>query len=142
MNFQRWIRKPWLRERTLKKTVEIIGRYTEKIAATVNKAAESVARDGIAGTFDLENALHDDAAALCRDLMAFVFSIDGAEVPGNTLRQGEYDAGKRAKTIKTLFGDIRCEGRNYYYNQKKKTGRYPFDDALGLVKGKYSRSRC
>jgi hypothetical protein len=83
----------------------------------------------------LENALHDDAAALCRDLMEFVLSLDGAEVPGNMLRKGEYNAGKRSKTIKTLFGDIRCQGRDYFYNQKNKTGRFPFDDALGLIKG-------
>lgn len=84
-------------------------------------------------TFDLENALHDDAAAMCRDLLEFVLSLSTAKVPGNTLREGEYYAGKRPKTIRTLSGDIRCKDRDYYYNPKKNTGRYPFDEALGLI---------
>lgn len=67
--------------------------------------------------------------------MEFILSIKGAEIPDNKASKGEYYAGKRPKTIKTLFGDIRCEGRDYYYDSKKKTGRYPFDNALGLING-------
>ena len=83
----------------------------------------------------MENALHDDAAALCCDLMEFVLSLAKDKIPGNALREGEYYAGKRSKTIKTLSGDIPCKDRDYYYDPKKKTGRYPFDDALGLING-------
>lgn len=101
----------------------------------MNCAVESVAQEGIGGTFNLENALHDDAAALCRDLMESILSIEGAKIPDNKPFEGEYYAGKRPKTIKTLFGDIRCAGRDYYYDSKKKTGRYPLDEALGLIKG-------
>ena len=72
---------------------------------------------------------------MCRDLLELILSLGAAKVPGNAPSEGEYYAGKRPKTIKTLFGDIRCEGRDYYYSSEKKTGRYLFDDALGLING-------
>lgn len=72
---------------------------------------------------------------MCRELLELLLSIEDSEIPGNEAVDGEYYAGKRAKTIKTLFGDIRCESRDYYYNRKNNTGRYPFDDVLGLING-------
>jgi len=62
-------------------------------------------------------------------------SLEGSEIPGNEVMASEYYAGKRGKTFKTLFGDIRNESRDYYYDRQNKTGRYPFDNALGLING-------
>lgn len=83
----------------------------------------------------MENTLHADAIGMCREIMDALLSLDAAEVPGNAALGGEHDAGKRPKTVKTLFGDIRCENRSYFYDPERKTGRYPFDEALGLING-------
>ncbi|MEI7903330.1 MAG: ISKra4 family transposase [bacterium] len=96
---------------------------------------ESIASDGLGGTFALENALHADAVGMCRDLMEHILSVSPGTIPGNGARQGEYYAGKRHRTIRTLFGDVRSDEREYYYDRKRRTGRYPFDDTLGLING-------
>src|SRR5208337_2148946 len=54
--------------------------------------------------------------------------------PDNTRRPGEKCHPDRAKDIATLFGSIRLRaGRNYFYDPATNTGRFPLDQALGLV---------
>ena len=58
----------------------------------------------------------------------------GLAVPDNARRPGEKCHPDRAKDIDTLFGVIQLKtGRHYFYDPATHTGRFPLDQALGLV---------
>ena len=58
----------------------------------------------------------------------------GLAVPDNASRPGEKCHPDRAKDIDTLFGVIQLKtGRHYFYDPATHTGRFPLDQALGLV---------
>jgi hypothetical protein len=58
----------------------------------------------------------------------------GLAVPDNASRPGEKCHSDRAKNIDTLFGVIQLKtGRHYFYDPATNTGRFPLDEALGLV---------
>jgi len=58
----------------------------------------------------------------------------GLAVPDNASRPGEKCHPDRAKDIDTLFGVIQLKtGRHYFYDPATNTGRFPLDQALGLV---------
>jgi len=67
--------------------------------------------------------------------MRQLLNAGGAAVPGDFPRDGEQAAGRRGREVSTLFGPVRVEGRAYYHSAAAGTGRFPFDDALGLVNG-------
>ena len=67
--------------------------------------------------------------------MRCLLNAGGVAVPGDLPREGEQGAGRRGREVATLFGPVRVEGRSYYHNAAEGTGRFPFDDALGLVNG-------
>lgn len=98
------------------------------------KAVDAVRSDGLQGTFNFENELHQVSTETCRVLMETILCQENLSIPEDCKKDGEYDAGKRAKTVRLLSGDIRVK-RTCYYNKEKKKGRYPFDDALGLING-------
>jgi len=76
----------------------------------------------------LREALFKDGGKLLEKL----YSQPGLNVPGNASQPGEKCHGERAKDIHTLFGTIAlC--RNYFYQPATHTGRFPLDQALGLV---------
>ena len=72
---------------------------------------------------------------MCREIVGLIFNAGGARVPDDFAREGESPAGTRGRDVLTLFGRVRVEGRSYYRNPGKKSGRFPADDALGLVGG-------
>lgn len=76
----------------------------------------------------LREALHRDG---CRVLESL---FHGMEVPHDTLRTGEKRFGERCKTATTILGSIELV-RSYYWNPETGMGRYPLDEALGLVDG-------
>jgi hypothetical protein len=86
-------------------------------------------------TLDLENALHAESAGLCREVMRCLLNARGVAVPDDIPHEGEQGAGTRAREVRTLFGPVLVEGRSYYHNADDGAGRFPFDDALGLVNG-------
>ena len=67
--------------------------------------------------------------------MGCLLNARGVAVPGDCPREGERGAGRRGRGVATLFGPVRVEGRSYYHDAAAETGRFPFDDALGLVNG-------
>jgi hypothetical protein len=72
---------------------------------------------------------------MCREVMGLLLNAKGVKVPGDSPRGGEASAGTRGRDILTLFGRVSVEGRGYYYDRVAKSGRFPFDDALGLIGG-------
>ena len=76
----------------------------------------------------LREALFKDGCQLLQKL----YSQPGLNVPGNASQPGEKCHAGRARKIHTLFGPITvC--RNYFYRPDSTTGRFPLDQALGLV---------
>jgi hypothetical protein len=76
----------------------------------------------------LREALFKDARAILEKL----YNQPGLNVPDNTSQPGEKCHPQRAKDLHTLFGTITVS-RNYFYHPERKTGRFPLDQALGLV---------
>lgn len=76
----------------------------------------------------LREALFKDG----RQLLQKLYSQPGLNVPDNTSQPGEKCHAQRAKDIHTLFGTIEV-GRNYFYRPETRTGRFPLDQALGLI---------
>jgi len=76
----------------------------------------------------LREALFKDGRALLERL----YNQPDLSVPDNTSGPGEKCHPKRVKDIHTLFGTIAVR-RNYFYQPETNTGRFPFDQALGLV---------
>jgi hypothetical protein len=96
-------------------------------------------RDGLGLTLEVENKLHEQSRETCRGLMGVLLNAKDVEVPLDFPQKGEAPAGSRSRDALTLFGRVRVEKRNYYHraDAKKggKKGRFPFDEALGLVGG-------
>jgi hypothetical protein len=76
----------------------------------------------------LREALMKDGRVLLEKL----YKQPDLSVPGNASQPGEKCHPARAKDIQTLFGTIEVS-RNYFYQPETQTGRFPFDQALGLV---------
>jgi hypothetical protein len=67
-------------------------------------------------------------------MLRWLLTLPGLQVPGDTSQPGERRVSDQERTVHTLFGDIQVT-RNYYHRPKDGTGRFPLDEALGLVDG-------
>jgi hypothetical protein len=76
----------------------------------------------------LREALFKDGRVLLQRL----YNQPDLSISDNTSRPGEKCHPDRAKDIQTLFGTIAVR-RNYFYDPQTQTGRFPLDQALGLV---------
>jgi hypothetical protein len=76
----------------------------------------------------LREALFKDARRVLEEL----YNQPGLQVADNASRPGEKCHPDRVKDIHTLFGTIQVR-RNYFYQPRSQTGRFPLDQALGLV---------
>jgi hypothetical protein len=76
----------------------------------------------------LREALFKDG----RKLLERLYSQTDLNVPDNASRPGEKGHRQRAKAIHTLFGVLELK-RNYFYHPETRSGRFPLDQALGLV---------
>lgn len=76
----------------------------------------------------LREALFKDG----RKLLERLYNQDGLQVPDNASRPREKCHPQRAKDIHSLFGTLELR-RNYFYDPQTDTGRFPLDQALGLL---------
>jgi hypothetical protein len=67
-----------------------------------------------------------------RVLLETLYNQPGLSVPDNASQPGEKCHPARAKDLQTLFGTIQVS-RNYFYQPETQTGRFPLDQALGLI---------
>lgn len=76
-------------------------------------------------------AVKADAASLLENL------LNDPDLPLSLppARPGEQHSGSQPKMVLTLVGYITLRSRQYLYNPKKKTGRFPLDEALELIEG-------
>jgi hypothetical protein len=86
----------------------------------------------------LRVALHKDGCRLLEQLL----EDPALDIPGNQALPGEKCHPQRLKVMETVLGPVRLR-RSYFYRPRRRPedpgqGRFPLDDALGLVEG-YSR---
>ena len=104
----------------------------------MEKAADSVAADGINCTSQLESALHSGLMQMGLELMAALLTSEAARRTGYEKAPGERNGGRHPKTLTTVFGDVRIPGRAYYHRPAKEGGRtagsghFPWDERMGL----------
>ncbi|HEX3626204.1 MAG TPA: ISKra4 family transposase [Verrucomicrobiae bacterium] len=77
----------------------------------------------------LREALLKDGRRLLEDL----YSQSGLRFPDQAGKPGEKCHPQRPKEIHSLFGRLRLK-RDYFYDPQSGTGRFPLDEALGLVR--------
>lgn len=71
---------------------------------------------------------------MCRNVLQWLLALPGLRVPGDQNEPGERRIPNQARTIHTLFGAIPVV-RAYYHRAANGTGRFPLDEALGLIDG-------
>jgi len=71
---------------------------------------------------------------MCRDVLRWLLALPGLRVPTDEAREGERRVGGQERIAHTLFGDIPLV-RNYYHRPADNGGRFPLDEALGLIDG-------
>lgn len=82
----------------------------------------------------LEHGLRETSQGMCRDVLRWLLALPGLQVPGDSAAPGERRIPAQERTIHTLFGDIPVV-RNYYHRPAAGHGRFPLDEALGLIDG-------
>jgi hypothetical protein len=97
-------------------------------------ATERLASDGHGNIewleFGLREAIQKDARMLIEGLLNDPATVVKLDYP----LDGEQRYGNRLPMIGTLFGPVEVR-RNYYYLAGEKEGRFPLDQALGLIEG-------
>ena len=78
--------------------------------------------------------MRETSQGMCRDVLQWLLALPGLRVPHDCTQPGERLVANQRRTIHTLFGDINV-ARNYYHSPASSFGRFPLDDALGLIDG-------
>ena len=90
-------------------------------------------RDGVGDIGWLENGLRECSQKGCLQIILGLLSMPGLEVPGDQPRENERKVGAVKRTLHTIFGQGLI-ARNWYKSPEG-DGRFPLDEALGLVDG-------
>lgn len=102
----------------------------------MERAADSVAADGIACTSQLENALHSGLMQMGLEMMTALLTSQAAARTDYEKTAGERNGGRHAKTVTTVFGDVAVAGRTYYHGTGSEggepAGHFPWDERMGL----------
>lgn len=102
----------------------------------MESAADSVAKDGIGCTSQLEFGLNSAAQTMCRELLEALLTSDAAKCSEYERTPNERHGGIHEKKVATLFGLVGPIPRTYYHGKDSKggsTGHYPWDEQMGLV---------
>ena len=78
--------------------------------------------------------MRETSHGMCRDVLRWLLALPGLRVPGDCTRPGERRISEQERIAHTLFGDIPLV-RNYYHRPTDGSGRFPMDEALGLIDG-------
>lgn len=88
--------------------------------------------DGVRNSEAIELGLR---AALLRDgrqLLQCLYAQADLSIPENSSRTGEKCHADRLRMMHSVFGPVELR-RNYFYSEATGSGRFPLDEALGLV---------
>ena len=82
----------------------------------------------------LEHGLRKTSQGMCRDILRWLLALPGLRVPGDGAQPGERRVGGQERMVHSLFGELPLV-RNYYHHPAEGRGRFPMDEALGLIDG-------
>jgi hypothetical protein len=100
----------------------------------VEASAETLQGRDLGDITWLEHGLREASMGMCRDALRWLLALPGLRVPGDSARPGERRLGAQQRVAHSLFGDIPLV-RNYYHRRDGGGGRFPLDEALGLIDG-------
>jgi hypothetical protein len=100
----------------------------------VDAACESLQSKELGDITWLEHGLRESSQGMCRRILQWLLTLPGLRVPDDSPRPGERRVANQSRSVHTLFGDITV-ARNYYHRPSEATGRFPMDEALGLIDG-------
>lgn len=95
-------------------------------------ARQDLAREGARNSEAIELGLREALLKDGRHLIEKLYSETEFSVPNNASRPGEKCHADRKLEMHTIFGVVRLR-RDYFYSSAERTGRFPLDEALGLV---------
>ena len=78
--------------------------------------------------------MRETSQGMCRDVLHWLLALPSLRIPNDRTKPGERRIPEQKRTAHTLFGDIELT-RNYYHRRADRTGRFPLDEALGLIDG-------
>lgn len=119
-----------------KKVRQICFEGGAELEAIATAALDSLAKDGIGCTAQLEHALGKAAAGICRKLVSAILQSEAAKAK-YTPKPGERNAGTKSIDVVSLFGPVGTISRTYYYDRDSRRGHCPWDERMGLV-GRYT----
>lgn len=82
----------------------------------------------------MEHGLREKSQQLCRNVLGWLLKLPDLRVPGDRAEPGERRVSSQKRIINTLFGPVPVV-RNYYHRAEDGRGRFPLDEALGLIDG-------
>lgn len=92
-------------------------------------------REGAGNLEWIEIGLREALSKDARGLLSALLNDPQLKVKEDTSRPEEKCYRQRSKVVETLFGEVELK-RNYYHNPRSDDkGRFPLDDALGLIDG-------
>lgn len=100
----------------------------------VDTAAETLQAKELGDVTWLEHGLRETSQGMCRDVLRWLLTLPGLQVPGDRAQPGERRIGGQERMAHSLFGDLPLV-RNYYHRPADGRGRFPLDEALGLIDG-------
>ena len=106
----------------------------------MESAADSVAKDGIGCTSQLEYGLNAVSQTMCREMIEAFLTSEVATRDDYERMPGERHGGVHEKKVVSLFGPVGPVPRAYYYSKGDEdggAGHYPWDERMGLV-GKHT----
>ena len=128
-------RKSGATARTVKKKAHAaVDAWAQEFHRFVDAAAETLQAKKLGNVTWLEHGLRETSQGLCRDVLRWLLALPGLRVPGDRAEPGERRVGGQERMVHSLFGDIPLV-RNYYHRPGDGRGRFPLDEALGLVDG-------
>lgn len=95
-------------------------------------ARQDLALNGVRNCEAVELGLREALLKDGRKLLEKLYSEPGLSVPDNASRPGEKCHAGRKLEMHSIFGVVSLH-RNYFYCPEEGTGRFPLDEALGLV---------
>ena len=83
-----------------------------ELEAIANAALDSVARDGIGCTAQLEHAMDKAATGICRKLLSAILQSEAAKAKYSP-KPGERNAGTKSIDVVSMFGPVGTISRTY-----------------------------
>jgi len=107
--------------------------WAAELHAFVETAGDALRQNGVGDISWLETGLREASDKACRGVVEGLLAMPGLRIPGDERQTDERRVSGVQRTIHTRFGEVSVT-RNWY-KAPDQEGRFPLDQALGLVDG-------